>query len=449
MALDSKQTTVAQMASRSAIRTCMARVKQYWTNDAWLSPRSLYRRNCISQISRDATPKHSWTPVHRHLSDYIAASSIVHCFDGWSFLGRALHAELAGDPDAARHLGYYAELRAAMSALASEGIGVFKDKHVVVDGNGRCHCLRGGGTHQFTWDALEYWASSSIGVSALQRAIRPGGISLQEWMTHYPGGTKFIVTNWLKQWGLDLARLAEDRRARNLASYRPTTFTSPGPTDVTNTINAVCRLWQMWEPGASGGFPVLDRHLLRFVIETTFKNAHAYRKTRKQAKRKYEDDVTAMLHGVSPPELSSAQWVQFLTFADQPKTPKIFTDANASDGPEHPEHSKQVLARAALLLRVATGSVENLLSEVISPGGDDLRFWWSGAAVRRGLWSEDNDPMTFSDLWQDALEAMHGVQSLLPVHGKPACHFRLWNEQGVAAASLCSAERVALWGLKL
>ena len=39
---------------------------------------------------------------------------------------------MAGDPDAARHLGYYAELRATMSILAGDGIGVFQNKHIIV-----------------------------------------------------------------------------------------------------------------------------------------------------------------------------------------------------------------------------------------------------------------------------------------------------------------------------
>lgn len=64
----------------------------------------------------------------------MAASVIVHCFDGWSYLGRALEAEMAGDPQTAVHLGYYAELRAAMSVLASDEIGVFRNKHAVFTG---------------------------------------------------------------------------------------------------------------------------------------------------------------------------------------------------------------------------------------------------------------------------------------------------------------------------
>jgi len=56
------------------------------------------------------------------LSEYIAASCLLHCSDGWSYLGRAISALLRGDPHRARHLAYYAELRAATALLAKVGV---------------------------------------------------------------------------------------------------------------------------------------------------------------------------------------------------------------------------------------------------------------------------------------------------------------------------------------
>ena len=302
MGLTSAKRAILNSASRPAIRRCMTRIQQHWDHGLWLSSRSRYRANCIRQIDRDSPDKHTWTPTHVHLSDYVAASSITHCFDGWSYLGRALDAELAGDPDAARHLGYYAELRAAMSLLAGDGIGVFDRTHVVVSDSGRCECLRGEGTHRFAWEALQVWADGAAGVSTLQQSIKPGGVSLREWLTHYPASVRFIAATWLKQWGLDLSRLADDREARNLASYRPTAFTSSGPTSVEHTVATVARFWEMCEPGAAGGFPVLDRHLLRGGVELAFRTSHG--RTRRQARRMYKNDVKAMLHGVAPSELS-------------------------------------------------------------------------------------------------------------------------------------------------
>ena len=119
------------------------------------------------------------------------------------------------------------------------------------------------GTHPFAWEALKAWANSQEGHDTLFQVIRPGGLPLQDWLDQFSSGHSFIASEWLQQWGLDLSRLTKDRDARNLASYRPTVFTSPSPQSIGNTMEAILRFWEICEPGAFGGFPVLDLHLLR------------------------------------------------------------------------------------------------------------------------------------------------------------------------------------------
>lgn len=446
MVLTPTQTAVLQKADRRGIKRCISRIQKHWSGSRWLATRNRYRLDCIGQIELDSPDARTWTPTHVHLSDYIAASTVTHSFDGWSFLGRALDAELRGDPYSARHLGYYAELRAALALLATDGIGVFKNRHVVVDNRGRCHCVRAGGTHEFTWESLQFWASSSAGVDTLLNSIRPGGTPLKEWLSHYPASINFIATAWLKQWGLDLSRLADDRESRNIASYRPTAFTSPGPVVVDDTVDSVARFWDMCEPGALGGFQVLDRHLLRRGVELAFKSSRG--RTRGQAPRKYENDIKAMLHGVGPSESTPKQWEKFLSYQDDESNPWILDDANGRSGPTAPNHSKEVLARAALLLRVATGSVAELLGDVLSTGGSELEFWWSDQAVRRSLWSEQNPPNAFADLWLDIRNATDVMANW--VEGEtPRCYNRLWHECGREAGAMATTERVGLWGLGL
>ena len=55
------------------------------------------------------------------IGEYIASSAPLHLADGWNYLSRAFDAACRGDRGAAYHLSYYAELRAAMSLLATEG----------------------------------------------------------------------------------------------------------------------------------------------------------------------------------------------------------------------------------------------------------------------------------------------------------------------------------------
>lgn len=451
-------------ARRGAVRDVCQRLPKYWQRDRWLSIANKYRDDCTGQIhdeydaaekDRVANSDHKsklslhWKPSHRQLCDYIAASTLTHCTDGWAYLGQAISAELAGAPDIARHLGYYAELRAAMSLLAGEGVGIFSTHHVAVIGRAKCELIPMGdvnGTHQFTWATLKEWAESPAGVDTLQRSIRPGGVPLREWTDQLPASVKFVATHWLKQWGLDLSRLANDREARNLVSYRPTAFTSPGPTAVTDTIDAVTKFWKMCEPAATGGFPVLDRHLLRRGVELAFETSQG--RTRLQARASYQRYVKAMLHGVAPTELSEAQWERFLVFDDEQEIPRMLLAANSTSGLEDPNHSEQVLARAALLLRVATGSVADLLSDVVSRGGTELEFWWSSNSVRRNLWADGSPPAVFSDLWVDVREAAESVVAWVNGAEEP-CRYGLWKEQARQAFALATTERVALWGLGL
>ena len=107
------------------------------------------------------------------------------------------------------------------------------------------------------------------------------------------------------------------------------------------------------------------------------------------------------------------------------------------------EHSKQVLARATLLLRVATGSSADLLKEAGSTVKEALEFWWSSVAVRRRLWSDDDTPSSFTDLWQDIEEALSLSEQW------PQDYYTLWSDHAQEAATLVTTERVFLWGLEI
>lgn len=445
MSLNATNRAILGHASRIGIQKHFANARNHWSRSQWLSDRSRYQRSCIQQIDRESQ-NNSWRPTHVHLAEYVAVSSLLHCYDGWSYLSRAITAELEGDPDAARHLGYYAELRAAMALLATDGVGIFNKRHVVVDQTGRCRLIRNITTHTITWEALQIWASSAAGTATIQQAIRPGNLSLGEWIYHFPASFQFVTTRWLEQWGLDISRLADDRDSRNVASYRPTGFTSPGPIALQNAFEAVNVLWEMCEPGIAGGFPVLDRHLLRLGIALGF--VGAYGRTPKQAKKRYETHVKLMLNSVSPSDLSEDQWGRFLMYQDEIDTPSILTDAGGKVGPHHPDHSRQVLARGVLLLRLATGSVADHLHNVTSSSKSDLEFWWSSNAVRRGLWEENSPPGNFSDLWIDVKESIDSITGWLSGNQQP-CRYSIWREKAADMVSLTRTERAALWGLGL
>ena len=358
---------------------------------------------------------------------------------------------MAGDPNAARHLGYYAELRAAMSLLASEGIGVFNNKHIIVTEEGKCEPLKGIQTHEFAWKALKIWAQSQRAGDTVFTIIKPGSLPLRDWLDQFSAGTHFIPSEWLQQWGLDLSRLADDREARNLASYRPSAFVSAGPKSIDETMESIWQFWEMCEPGAHGGFPVLDKHLLRISLKLTFKNQH--RSSPKQAKRIYEKKIQGMLDGLPLPDNHNLrdQWMKFLNYESEKSIPGIISDANSKNDPSHPNHSKQVMARATLLLRVATGSSADLLEEAGNDVRTKLKFWWHSPSVRRRLWAESHPPSSFQDLWSDIDDAMGATRQWInsKSNGQPACHHNFWATHATEASRLATTERAFLWGIGL
>lgn len=469
MSLSPNQQTVIKRASRNAVQAEFANIAVNWENNCWLCSRNRYRTACIDRLKNDTRSGNSVT--HRHLREYIAASSMTHCLDGWSYLGRAIEAHLKGDNDASRHLGYYAELRAAMALLAAEGIGIFKNLHFIVTNNSRrsTEIIRGSQTHKFIWDALKYWAGLPSASNLIFEIIRPGGLPLREWLEHFAVGSGFrlsITEKWLSQWGIDLKRYADDREARNLASYRPTAFTSPPAMNIREAIGFVNNLWEICEPADSLRFPILDRYLLRQSLELVFHNSHAYNRTRGQAKVQYKHRVNSMLHHISPKDLvlpkdlvstrdlastrdpDDSEWKRFLCYESFGQPSLILQEAKGTNKSSHPRHHLQVLSRATLLLRLASGACHRILESLPDFNRDDLEFWWSTTGRERALWHTEDEPDDFVDLWADVDEAITELQQWQDSDDDKS-YYRVWRDYPRSVGILGTCERIALWGLGL
>src|SRR5689334_737896 len=117
--------------SRENVETTFSGMRRFICESQWIGSSNRYGADTIQRIQSDNKKNRVREP--RQLSQYIAASTLLHCADGWSYLGRAFTALLGGDSSRAIHLAYYAELRAAMSLLATEGIGVFSNAHFFID----------------------------------------------------------------------------------------------------------------------------------------------------------------------------------------------------------------------------------------------------------------------------------------------------------------------------
>lgn len=449
MALSKQNSKLISQASASSIETALNKIRLNWTNSRWLLPQNRYSKNCVKRIKSEK--EHSRPIRHRHLGEYIAASCLAHCVDGWSFLGRGIEAHLKGDPDVARHLGYYAELRAAMSLLASEGIGVFDRIHFIVDGRMKCRRLHNeSATHEFVWDALEHWTKTPRAAELIFKVIQPGGLPLSDWLNHFaaaPGFQEILAKVWLFQWGLDLERLRTDRIARNSSSYRPTAFADSRAINIRDALRFVRSFWEICEPIESIRFPLLDRQILRLSLDFIFYKAHGL--SGRKAKRRFEGHIKMMLHALAPGELTIEKWADFLNFRHSQDLHLILIEASRKDKPPSPRHHMQVLARATLLLRLATGASYLGLKTLDSFDKSDLEFWWARLGEDRCLWDAGNPPDRLVDLWSDIREAFQAIDAWrVGHHADGISYYKLWKEPNTAGV-LGTCERACLWGLGL
>lgn len=442
------QATVAR-ASRGAMEVVLRQLQQYLANNTWLSPTNRYATDTIDRLRSDSAAGSQL--VSADLVQYIAASAPVHLLDGWAFLGRAVDASLRGDPDTARHLAYYAELRAAMALLATEGLGVFSDRHFLIDQSGQpLTNLPTWGTHSIVWELLKSWSQLPCAANLVGQIIAVGGVSLSGWIRHFglAAGNAFqpIAAKWLPAWGLDLGQFSQDKNARNVASYRPTSLVLRTPARITDSFNAVDDIWSALEPAVGGKFNVIDSYLLRLTIEEISKSVSVNIST-PNARKRYRLEVGRMIANASPSG-DQARLRAFLLRRTSKKDRDILELARGTDPVWAPNHHLQVLSRAALLLRVAGGACALLLQS----GGvslSNLRFWWSEIGEARGCWDRASAPQDVTDLWADIADALSEIHSRQSGRGKRVSLLK-WRSDSLSQIDvLGECERIGLWGINV
>lgn len=370
------------------------------------------------------------------LSEYIACSAPVHLLDGWSYLSRAFDSMAHGDRSAAIHLGYYAELRAAMSLLATEGIGVFNRHHVAIDAGSGARQWKGPGTHVAAWELLTAWASEQGRTDSILTAIRVESRSVVDWLDAVGVSANIrptVASDWLEAWSIDLKDFSADRSLRNEMSYRPSRIRAPEPPPITvqdEIVSPMFESWQALEPSSDRSGVSLDVALLRRAMEHVFTQGWAH--------ATWEDFVNR-LDGIASQSL-----LDFLLRADPPGA-YVFHAAGESRRPT--DKARPILARAMLLLRLAAASNAHLLSAAgVSKG--DLAFWWEGHGMDSGLWNDSIDVDSFADLWSNVDQALSDATEKLNEEPKVRTVCEATARIG-RFAELTQFNRAPLWLLSL
>jgi hypothetical protein len=381
------------------------------------------------------------------LAQYISASIVLHALDGWSYLGRAIACLMAGDTHRGLHFAYYAELRAAMSLLASAGIGIFNRKHYIVPTENATTKLESSdGTHVLAWSALEYWAQLPASGTLFAKLVRPEGRTLDEWFQPHGGPTTLApqAKAWFMQWGMDLKLATKDRDARNESSYRPDGIPHIWDVSARDALGFVRNTWMALEPSSTSSFDSIDRHILRLALESYYRGLTGKPATGTDPAFQVLIGTTLSAQGLA--KSAEDRLRSFLLRQSAPNDPAIFPysakkPGNTGDDPF------AVLSRAVLLLRIATGSAHDLLAA----GGIDsaaISFWWTKIGEVRGLWEPGSAPDSLTDLWADIEEALletaqlekaqpNAFESTRSVAFDAAGRFNIFS----------SHKRVGLWGL--
>jgi len=395
-----------------------------------------------NQFKKFRQVKNSFTDAE--LRELLVVSGPNHCMDGWSYLARAFSALSSRDYHAVRHLSYYSQLRAALSILATIGIGIFNGVNFVVDVNGDIHHLhttpenkRAMGTHIVAWEALIDWVEEPNNADYMLSVLKIGHASLKDCIISiWPGTmTVSIAAPLIKVWGLDLERGLVDRGSRNISSYAVHEL-NPLDGKLISDMKFVKHMWSLLQPSGGAGFDNLDIFLLRNIL------CDIHEKTR--LNKNYANGAISQRYGSLPQSVQNIASLEFLTKQRSKSKPLFLRKANS----KRKTDPLSMLSRATLLLRVATAfNTEMFKQASFSNDGSDLHRWLHPIGVQRGFW-KDSDPLdTLGELWNEISYAIDDLsESISPLSQSLQATEWIMKER-TGFPILSQMERAGMWGL--
>lgn len=388
----------------------------------------------------------SFTALTRRFSsqqvlEVLAATGPSHCLDGWTFLSRALAALLLGDTHTTRHLAYYAQLRAALCLLHCHGIGIFNGVNFATDASGTLFHIgsnkpgkRGPGTHVAAWAALSGWAEQVDTASVFLECVQFRGVSLLDSIDAvWPSATGApLVSRVIENWGIDLRRSVEEHESRNVSSYCAHAFNS-APSALEARLELVHSIWRSLEPDSRGGYPSLDRYLLRRLMELM---------TQEQSGIALRHHLSQTAYRRLDPQVREFVTQDFLERRESPEDPLVLTHAESTD----PGDVHAMVCRALLLLRSATAVVRAaFLDAQFNLNNDDLQPWFDTVGIDRGFWAANEPPDELEALWDDILYAVEDLNQYVSTSLDDQFSFITSMREQVPLLS--QAERACIWGV--
>ena len=388
-------TDLVKVASPLAIEDRLRVVaKRMRCHKLWLTTSHRYNNDVVQTLTADVQQN---TIDGQELGEYIASSVPLHLADGWNYLSRAFDASSRGDRGSTYHLAYYAELRAAMSLLAAEGIGIFNSRHIALNDKFQTTVYHSN-THEATWAVLSSWSKEQDKAEALLRSISIETVNLSDWLRLVGVAVparQFVAKEWLTAWSVDLDIYDDDRTRRNETSYRPTRIRTPAPQPVDPYRELSAPLFDSWSelnPEIVGGSAGLDLALLRKALNLVVDRGVCSYGSLDDVLDFLKQHLNPIIVDELRSERSSATAIfkaaEMVDFQGKPATP--------------------ILARALLMLRLASARASVLLAAA-GVSKSDLKFWWLPLGTDLGLWY-DLDEEDFVDLWTDVADAKESAE---------------------------------------
>jgi hypothetical protein len=392
------------LASNVAITAALSNLRStYNARNAWQNTATnKYVIDTIDELGRDilASSINNTDVVH-----YLSSSVFIHCFNGWNYLSNAINSMLEGDYGSAIHNAYYAELRSIFSILASQGIGVFDKKNILVDQNGIVHRVTpiNSPTHKFAKEAFDEWLNNPANSETILKLFIVHNAPLKDWIDSTGISSALsgeLASQKLKQWSLDLNIVNEEQKFRNFVSYNPLKFDLSIATYTDNIENRLKFLIDLWKLcGPSDLFPL---SILRNSYENLYTSTYNFDIKDLDMKADWERLFTDLGQNVDDPK--NQQIIQFLRRDINAVENSVFDYANSvrHNNPilESDVEPFGIISRACLLLLINTKIVESILRQS-GTSKADLRFWFDNIGLKSGFWGATGAPQAFSDLWSD------------------------------------------------
>lgn len=435
------------LASNTAITAALSNLRlTYNGRNAWLDPAAnKYIVDPIEEIKRDITAS---TLNSAHITDYMATSVLIHCFNGWTYLSNAVNSLLEGDFGNAIHNAYYAELRSIFSILGSQGIGVYNRNNVLIDQYGAAHQVTpiNKATHVFAKDAFDEWLNNPSNRQTILSLFTVEGSSLQEWVLHSGLSSELsgeLAAAKLKQWSLDVAVIHNEQKFRNYVSYNPLRFNMAPPAmadNIENRLRFTTDLWKLCAP---------DQLFSYSILRNTYENLYRtmdFALTDLDMKADWERLFTDIGKNVN--DAQSQTLIRFLKREINTNDNLVFHYADtinvSSPIIEQDIEPFGIISRACIMLLLNTKIIESVLRQS-GTSKNDLKFWFDNIGLKSGLWNTATEPIAFADLWADVELDIEDISSWINDPAITSDPFTYKNDLKGSTSHIRNFAKAYLW----